>query len=400
MHRSRAGEREGEGESESEGEEPLEILEYADPRGLVGLGSSGVYQASAADGSDDADSDADDANADAAGDAQLQEAIQAIRADPSLAAPPIPTPPQLGSYRRPADKLRAIQAYIDRLQYNHTGVDYFDVRKNRPLMRILETARLVMRTALPIKCVEGVFVGILLTQGLAELERLPIGFKSRVEGRVAKHIILAVRQPGVGWGALGLSRRKELYYKELGSFPSLDELYSEFKRCYEAVGHRLVRVRLGLPVPHDSFSTERVCWAYRTIGVKAGEEAHSALCAELVSFSRSAPKLAHAWRSAGGSGKDGGSGKEGAAAGAAAGVGAGTATADAPPHGGTSPARQAGTTGARVKRASDSPKKAPADASKGDATNGPPAVDGPPQSRRQHSPRRASPKRPAAHLRV
>ena len=54
--------------------------------------------------------------------------------------------------------------YIEKLQYNFTGVNYFDIRKNRPMTRILETAREITRQALPIKCVEAVFLAAYLTQ--------------------------------------------------------------------------------------------------------------------------------------------------------------------------------------------------------------------------------------------
>ena len=33
-----------------------------------------------------------------------------------------------------AEKLEKIQKYIDKLQYNHTGVQFFDIRKERPLI--------------------------------------------------------------------------------------------------------------------------------------------------------------------------------------------------------------------------------------------------------------------------
>ena len=82
--------------------------------------------------------------------------------------------------------------------------------------RILETAREITRQALPIKCVEAVFLATYLTQvtlpragtliltltltltltyltqGLRELERVPVSFKSQVVGNTYTHITLAV----------------------------------------------------------------------------------------------------------------------------------------------------------------------------------------------------------------
>lgn len=83
-------------------------------------------------------------------------------------------------------KVAAVQAYIEKLSYNFTGVNYFDVRKHRPMGRILETGREITRQALPIKCVEAVFVGAYLTQGLKELERVPLSFRSRSARGAAK----------------------------------------------------------------------------------------------------------------------------------------------------------------------------------------------------------------------
>ena len=40
----------------------------------------------------------------------------------------------------------------------------------------------VLREALPIKCIEAVFLGTLLTAGWEDLHRLPLGFKSTVNG--------------------------------------------------------------------------------------------------------------------------------------------------------------------------------------------------------------------------
>jgi len=51
------------------------------------------------------------------------------------------------------------------------------------MSRILETAREITRLSLPIKCVEAVFLAAYLTQGQRELERVPLSFKSSVDGQ-------------------------------------------------------------------------------------------------------------------------------------------------------------------------------------------------------------------------
>lgn len=73
-----------------------------------------------------------------------------------------------------------LQDVISSLQYNHMPGYYFNVSKARPLPSILATAAAILRDPLPIKCIEAVFLGLLLTQGFGggQLQRMPVGFKS------------------------------------------------------------------------------------------------------------------------------------------------------------------------------------------------------------------------------
>ena len=225
-------------------------------------------------------------------------------------------------------KVAAVQAYIEKLSYNFTGVNYFDVRKHRPMGRILETGREITRQALPIKCVEAVFVGAYLTQGLKELERVPLSFRSQIDGVTYKHIVLALKHNSK-WGSIGLSRRRELYYKDL-VYDSLAELFLEYKRSYERVFHTLRRVKVsapatasprrshrltcthtetrtcrsservallprpqvGLPLPHEVHAGEIICWGY--ISVKCLDA--SAASQQLADHGRSCHRLADQWR--------------------------------------------------------------------------------------------------------
>ncbi len=84
-----------------------------------------------------------------------------------------------------------LQEYITSFQYNHTATTYFDQNKQRPLCRILSTARDIVRQGLPIKCVEAVFLGLLLTSGWTDLDRVPVGFKTCVAGHVYRSHLLA-----------------------------------------------------------------------------------------------------------------------------------------------------------------------------------------------------------------
>ena len=102
-----------------------------------------------------------------------------------LAPPPRPVlPPGYGALA-PAAKVGAAQAFISGFAYNHTRGQYYDVNKARPLASLLATAASVVRRALPIKCVEATFLALLLTQGDEALDRVPVSFKSLVEGKAS-----------------------------------------------------------------------------------------------------------------------------------------------------------------------------------------------------------------------
>jgi len=223
-------------------------------------------------------------------DAELEAAIAAIRANKDLPRPPYPTLPNLNSSSTMAAKVTAVQTYIEKLAYNFTGVNYFDVRKHRPLGRILETGREITRQALPIKCVEAVFVATYLTQGVKELERIPMSFKSSVDGVTYKHIVLAIKFNSK-WGSVGLSRRRELYYKDI-VYDSLAELFLEYKRSYERVFHTLKRVKVGLPLSHEVYAGENICWSY--ISVRCSDVSSAAQL--LAEHGRTAHRLHEQWK--------------------------------------------------------------------------------------------------------
>ena len=85
--------------------------------------------------------------------------------------------------------------------------------------------------------------------GMQDLVRVPISFKSSADGNVYRHIVLAIAQNSK-WGALGISRRDSLMYKDM-RFSSLSDLILEFKSSYAACGHELLKVYVGLPFLHD-----------------------------------------------------------------------------------------------------------------------------------------------------
>eukprot|EP00050_Salpingoeca_kvevrii_P019234 m.83900 g.83900 ORF g.83900 m.83900 type:complete len:404 (-) comp8321_c0_seq1:143-1354(-) len=187
------------------------------------------------------------------------EALQAqIRGACNLAPAPPLRPPNMSGPLPSRLKLEAIQQYLSSLQYNHTGTQFFEIRKTRPLGRLMESAKDIIREGLPIKCLEATIVAIHLSMGLTDVQRFTISFKSSFQGHNYRHIVLGVHCNGK-YGALGLSRRDTLMYKPI-DFNSLSDLIAEYDSAYQQVWHRLERVRVSRPIPHDSHSVKPITW--------------------------------------------------------------------------------------------------------------------------------------------
>ena len=252
----------------------------------------------------------------------------------NLAAPakPVwPPPGGVGPTVPIRSRLRLAQELITALQYNHTdAVTYFTVDKARPTCRVMDTARDIIRHGLPIRCVEAVFLAMYLTAGWKEVERIPLRMRSVVvdnEGveRSHAHIVLLIRERAlddgavrdnrviasknrvdetsssdgdenridrtpsvfgrsIRYGALGTSRRDELAYVPFGA-PTLSAVLEHYRAGYAKWRHRLVGVKIGLPVEHDPRSPSPVCW--RHVAVECGTnwdeamrtlESHDARC--------------------------------------------------------------------------------------------------------------------------
>ena len=78
----------------------------------------------------------------------------------------------------------------------------------------METAKEIIQESLPIKCLEAVVLSLYLTSPLLSIQRLAVGFKSKFDGMYFRHVVLVVQNGGC-YGALGMSRRKDLMYKPL-----------------------------------------------------------------------------------------------------------------------------------------------------------------------------------------
>ncbi|GAX80038.1 hypothetical protein CEUSTIGMA_g7477.t1 [Chlamydomonas eustigma] len=182
-----------------------------------------------------------------------------------LSAPPRPVVPKNLEKLPIRERLMSVQKVIASIEYNHSPGYFYNVSKDRPFSRIMDTAREVLREAMPIKCIEAVFLGALLTAGWEGTARMPLGLKSGVNGETYRHIVLVIHHaPSQKWGALGISRREELMFKDL-AFDSLSELVADFKAGYEKWWHKLHKARIGLPFEHDVFSNSSVCWRYCSV---------------------------------------------------------------------------------------------------------------------------------------
>ncbi|KAI9216437.1 Vasohibin-domain-containing protein [Blastocladiella britannica] len=207
-----------------------------------------------------------------------------------------PPPPILHCRRRsfvtdPTTVLAAVQRRIAALTYNHLGTPFFNINK-RASGRSLASVACAMHVAcLPIKCLEAVVLAMWMLgeAGAIGIERIPIAFKTRVvvssspivarpgsgddedavdSGSdetvgIYRHIVLAVAvagEDGESWGALGLSRRPDLMDKP-ARFPSLAALLDEFIASYNNNYHQVLKVKIGLPAPHDMTTcTTKIAW--------------------------------------------------------------------------------------------------------------------------------------------
>ena len=99
--------------------------------------------------------------------------------------PERPTPPLNIEHVPITNRIKLIQSFINKLEYNHTNQNYFNLSKARPYSRVMDTAKKILRDCLPIKCLEAVFLGMYLTNKMDDIERIPVSFKSKFGGKVS-----------------------------------------------------------------------------------------------------------------------------------------------------------------------------------------------------------------------
>ncbi|XP_059161765.1 tubulinyl-Tyr carboxypeptidase 1-like [Physella acuta] len=191
------------------------------------------------------------------------------------------------------ERLQKIQDYMIELQYNHTGTQFFEIRKSRPMTGLMECAKEMIREALPIKCLEAVILGIFLTNCMVGLERFPISFKTTFKGHSHRHIVLGLCHAG-SYGAIGMSRREDLMYKPL-QFKSLSDLVLDFEKCYKQYYHTVKKVKVGMPINHDQHSYEIISW--KALVVTFGRNPQKDCVRELENHSRKMKSLYKSWSS-------------------------------------------------------------------------------------------------------
>ncbi|XP_058469457.1 tubulinyl-Tyr carboxypeptidase 2 [Solea solea] len=189
-----------------------------------------------------------------------QEMVDRIRNAAYLPRLPVLSVPTFKPSMSVPDWLVSVQNFMKALQYNHTGTQFFEIKKTRPLCGLMETAREMIRESLPIKCLEAVILGIYLTNGLTSLERFPISFKTQFSGHCFHHVVLGVYCNG-RYGSLGMSRRQDLMDKPL-VHRTLGELVAEFESSYRRYQHTLKKVKIGLYVPHDPHVFQPIEWKH------------------------------------------------------------------------------------------------------------------------------------------
>jgi hypothetical protein len=155
-------------------------------------------------------------------------------------------------------RLKAMSNFIRGYEYNHIGKDFFTVDKKKPLSSTMEVAKQILREALPMKCLEAVAVSLYLTRDLP-IVRLPLRFQTAVDSHTFWHIVCAVQLPDGKFGALGISRRPTLDFRDM-TYNSLSQLTLSYIEEYSKVGHTVCKITVGLPFGTKEFSQETVYW--------------------------------------------------------------------------------------------------------------------------------------------
>ena len=66
-------------------------------------------------------------------------------------------------------KIATFQKFISSFEYNYTGETYVVLQRDRGMSRLAAIAREIITKALPIQCIEAVFLAVYLTRDMKEV---------------------------------------------------------------------------------------------------------------------------------------------------------------------------------------------------------------------------------------
>lgn len=141
-------------------------------------------------------------------------------------------------------------------------MQFFEIRKERPLIGLADQARRIIDNPLPIKCLEAVVLGIFLINEMpnSTIEKFTLGFKTSSHGSIHRHVVLGIYDHATGrFGSLGLSRRSELGHKPI-EYASLTDLLLDYIGSYNKYMHRVRRIRVSMPIAKSNRSFECIDW--------------------------------------------------------------------------------------------------------------------------------------------
>ena len=193
----------------------------------------------------------------------IVKAICSDKAD--LAEVMIPQQPIFLNNMNAIDKIKAVQKYLNQLQYNHTGTQFYEVKMNRSISRLFDVAKNIINFPLPIKCLEAVVVALYLTASISNISRFTIRFKSHFGKTTHRHIVLGICHNSK-YGALGLSRRDILMDKPV-KYNSLSQLILNFKQCYAECCHQLKKVKISATITTDLHSCDQIHWNHYVLSI-------------------------------------------------------------------------------------------------------------------------------------
>jgi hypothetical protein len=73
---------------------------------------------------------------------------------------PRPVPPEFDANSSFVHKMAQINGFISQFEYNYIEQYFFNIDRSRSLYSIIRTAKEIIRESLPIRCVEGTFLGM------------------------------------------------------------------------------------------------------------------------------------------------------------------------------------------------------------------------------------------------